>query len=370
MIPASASFPASSYHRMRLRWCAAALRELLRRWAVYIVAGLAMLGAFSAGAVDSVSAAAAWSVLPLFRAAAQPWWQGLATSLAHGLVGAGVAWALRPVLWPRSWREQEAALPIAARVRLASDLVVTALGLLPLWAVHAAGSAVWLARAPVWLDGKHALALAWVLASAALSLALGTAAVQALRRPDRIWRRMRTDAATRGSGLHTRKVFATLLWWPLLRGPAARAGRLMPAAALALMLLAAAPLQWGHGSWWLAGFGLAGLAATARLHALLRLDLAPLHAACVQLPIPPRRLSLGRRLLALLPAVAGLLALPWVWRLGAAPLRPGLAGFYLAAALAGHGWLVATDPERAEEQVGRWLFTLVLLTAIASEVYA
>jgi hypothetical protein len=349
---------------MRLRWCASALRDLLRRWAVYIVAGLAMLGAFSAGALSSMSAAAAWSVLPLFRAAAQPWWQGWVTGLAHGLIGAGVAWA------PRSWREQEAALPIAPRARLASDLAVTALGLLPLWAVYAAGSAVWLAHAPAWLDGRQAIAVAGVLGSMLVSLVLGTAAVQALRRPARAARRGPSSVGTGGSGLQHRAVFAATSWWPLWRGAAARAGRFIPAAALGLVLLAAAPLRWGHGSWWLAGFGLAGLAATVRLHALLRLDLAPLHAACVQLPIAPRRLSLGRRLLALLPALAGLLALPWVWRLDTAPLRPGLAGFYLAAALAGHGWLVAADPEGAQEQAGRWLFTLVLLTAIASEVYA
>ena len=51
-------------------------------------------------------------------------------------------------------------------------------------------------------------------------------------------RRLRAGPHPGGSGLHARGRFAVLLWWPLLRGPAARAGRFIPLAALGLVLLA------------------------------------------------------------------------------------------------------------------------------------
>jgi hypothetical protein len=48
--------PPLTYHRTRLQWCAAALWRLLRQWLVYLVIGLVLLGAFSAGATTSMAA--------------------------------------------------------------------------------------------------------------------------------------------------------------------------------------------------------------------------------------------------------------------------------------------------------------------------
>lgn len=61
---------------MRMRWCRAALRAFVRRWAVYlVVAAFVFVAGMPGGVGDAVTAvqgACAWLMLPLFHAVAEP----------------------------------------------------------------------------------------------------------------------------------------------------------------------------------------------------------------------------------------------------------------------------------------------------------
>ncbi len=136
---------------MRLAWCAQALLALLRRWGVYAVVVVALVGAGAAGAPDIVAGLAAWLVLPLFHAASVSLPRGAATTACYALLGAAPVWALRPLLLPRHWLEAERALPISRATTARSDVAVAALALLPLFALCMLGDAVLLGRNPPWL---------------------------------------------------------------------------------------------------------------------------------------------------------------------------------------------------------------------------
>lgn len=372
-----------SYHRMRLKWCGATLRALLRRWAVYVVLGLLIVGAGSVGATTAMAAIAAWSVLPLFKAASQSAPLGLLGAMLHALIGAGVVLALRPVLWPVQWAEAERALPVAARERLLSDIGVVLLALLPLNAVYAAGATSWLVPPPAWLHGAEWRAVLMLLLSMALSVLAGVQVLTALRRPPRSARLGRLSsvrAVYRTQG--AQPIWRVLLLWPLTRGPARRAGRWLVGLTFSLLAtdaaMAAVHGQWagaGGASWCLAAWGLVSLAGTSRLYALVQCELAPLHEACSHLPISARRLLGARRLLALSPLLTGLALMPLAWWCSGAIARPAVAAAYLLVSLGGHAWQLmgqrpqASEAEQAQRQVVRWLFTLVLLTALASEVF-
>lgn len=118
------------------------------------------------------------------------------------------------------------------------------------------------------------------------------------------------------------------------------------------------------------------MAGSSRLHALIERELAPLHAACAPLPLSPQRLQWTRRGLGLLPLVLGLCALPLAWWLSARPIHPTVALWYLLASLLGHAWQLsgstptASVTAQSQNQTVRWVLTLVVLLALASEVFS
>lgn len=379
------SFPPLSYHHIRLQWCGAALWRLLRQWLVVLMIGLVLLGAFSAGASTSMAAMVAWSVLGLFHAASQGLGPGLLAAVLHALVGAGVVLALRPVLWPVSWAQAEQALPLTQRERLGSDAIVVALALLPLLVIYVAGAATWLMPPPAWLQEAKGTALLMLALSMALSHAVGMGVLYHLRHP--VQRALRHPRALSASfAVNTLSLRQHPAWalvvWPLLRGPAQRSGRWLVGLSLALFGLAWAMAR-AH--WQLLGvegalcclflWSLLSMAGSSRLHALIGRELAPLHAACAPLPLSPQRLLWARRGLGLLPLGLGLCALPLAWWISARPIHPTVAGLYLLASLLGHAWQLSPPAEsitlqaQSQNQTVRWVLTLVVLLALASEVF-
>ena len=169
------------YHAMRMRWCRSALWAFVRRWGVYLVGGAALFAAGMPGgpgdALSAVRGLCAWLVLPLFQAAAEPVWLVPAIAL-QALVGAGLVWGMRPLLWPAQWAMAERALPVARCETLLSDCRVVPLGLLP-WALPCAlGAHALLARDPTWLHPIRGRALFALCVALAGSIAWGVGMLQ------------------------------------------------------------------------------------------------------------------------------------------------------------------------------------------------
>ena len=382
------------YAGLRLRWCGAALRAFIARWGLYGGVAAALIGAGSDSPVAIVAGVAAWTVLPLVRAASQPW--ALAGMvLLQSMLGGLLVWAMRPLLWNPRWRSVERSLPIPGRLLRRSDASVVALGLLPLLALYSIGAAAWWVQRPAWL-------LPWVLQAGAgwlLMLAgswlAGWAVMQAWRqagpRPVRPLRTFgpasvmlragappsaATPADWRGLGA-TRLVppRPPAWWWALAlwRGPARRTGVAALAGSLGLAAWVLAGAAWGPASglaawqgWWLAGFAALGLIVSSRVNQLSRAEYQPLITACAVLPLSLARLQRRRAAWALLPLglPLSLLAalLPWP------NLRLPVAVAYLAANLAASTWEVAVPSIDPAARASRWGVWLVLLLALASEV--
>jgi len=372
------------YGSMRLRWCALALRAFVARWAVLILVTAAVVGAGSNGPVQAVGAVAAWLVLPLCRAATHGAWLAPAW-LAQVLVGAGLVWGVRALLWPAQWREAELALPLPRGQTLRSDALVVALALLPLAVSYAAGLLSLLASGAPWLRGHRALAVAALATAVVASGALGVSLLQRQRRlrfapparpPSRAsmlltaWRGGGVHAPWAGTGAaHWSRA---LLWLPLWRGPARRSGQALVLFSLVLCAPAAG-LAWrpDWAPWWLSAWAVLSLLATTRVAALLRLEMADLHAACAPLPVPPTQLQRGRQLMPLAALMPGLLALgvAAAWAAACCGLQPRLPvlAAYVLVCIAGCSIESFSPSGDAASKASRWLLTLALCIALASE---
>ncbi|RQP24067.1 hypothetical protein [Piscinibacter terrae] len=370
----SALAPPRGYVQVRLQASLRALVELLKRWQVYIVVGLLVLGSAGNGALAAMSAMTAWSVFPLLQATQVSMASVLLTGLAHSMVGAVAIWGLRPVLWQRAWMESENALPIAPRERRRADLLVVVLGLAPLFAIYAAGVLVWLARSPAWMHHGWVEALAGLGLSMGLSVAWGVLILGAMRRvsPAR-------PAGTRRSRRGWRRAMTpltALAMLPLWRGPAQRTGRMMVLVLIALGVPCLAMVAWpGWASWWLAGFGAAAFMLTSRLSVLASQELAPLHLHAAALPVSPRRLLLARRLAVVVPQLMAQALCTAALMNQPRALRPGVLAAFMSVLLAGSAVqvLLTTQPSGHRptdpaHRVSQWLFTLVLILSLASEV--
>lgn len=377
-MPASSSVDSStlSYARIRLRWCARALVDLLRRWSVYLTVGVLVLGSSGNGAVAAMSGMTAWSVLPLFQAT-QSSPGGLAlVVLAHSLVGAVVTWGLRPLLWPRAWAEAEAALPIAPRQQLQSDFTVVAFALVPLFCTYTAGALVWAGRSPSWMHGEWHLAIPALLMSMSLSIGWGVLIVQGMRRSPTSTRTPSTSRTSRAASTRPLSPWLVLVAWPMRRGPAGRTGRMFAWALAVLLACTTAPWRWPQwASWWLAAFAALSLVFTTRLNALATDELAALHAHCAPLPLDARTLLRARRAVAMLPQCVAQLALVASLVLARLPVRPAVLSACMLAMVAGSAMQVVSTtsvegsrPADPAHRVSFWLFTLVLVVALATEV--
>ena len=387
--------PTLGYAGLRLRWCRAALRAFMARWGVYGAVAAALFGAGSDSPVASVAGAAAWALLPLLRAASQPW-ALIGMVLLQSALGGLLVWAMRPLLWNARWRSTECALPIGRWQLRRADAAVVALGLLPLAALYTLGAAVWWAQHPAWLQPwAWQAGAAWLLVLLGSWLA-GIAVLQGWRlssprplRPGGPWAAAAAaPAAGQGgaapanaAGQPGRPSAALVLrrpqawWWALAlwRGPARRTGVAALLGGLGLAGWVVAGAVWGPRSglaawqgWWLAGFGALGLIVTTRVNLLSRADFQALIDACAALPLSRPAWAARRAAWALLPLVLplALLAASMPWP----ELRAPVAGAYLAANVAASAWEVAWPGSDPAARASRWGVWLVLLLALASAV--
>jgi hypothetical protein len=404
-----------SYARMRMSWCAWALRAFVRRWLVYVVVAAAVFGAGAASFTTIVMGAAAWLVLPLFYAASKGPWLLPAWAL-QTLFGLGLIWGLRHLLWPLAWAEAERALPIEPTHSRRSDAVVVGVALLPLFVLYAAGAAALVGQDPAWLWPSRGLALVALVASGAASLGLGVWLLQRQRRATRARAlgtapprdqpalALVTGAAAQTTASATAAVTTSaiasaiagaiasaiaiasalavrwarlqqlwcLLCLPLWRGPATRSGQALGLGTLALAVPVLGLAASSAGAdWWLAAFALLALLVATRVNHLLREELTPLLQACAPLPLSSSRLQ---RLCASLGLWPLCLMLPFLWLVllglptGGQHLRPAVWASYVLACLGSAALEVFSAPAPAEAKAARWLFCLALCVALATEV--
>ncbi len=379
-----------SYAAMRAAWCRREMLAFLRRWAAYAAVIVMLIGAGAAGAPDVVMGVCALLVLPLAAAIENPAWL-VPAMLAHAAAGVMLLAGARTLLWPRGWRDAEAALPIVPAQRIGTDTIVCTAALLP-WALPCLIGAARIAadhRSPAAL-------LAAVLASSAGSVAIGAAMLAAMRgaQPGRRSRRVRSAAAATGNAhppalparLATAGWLRVLCVAPLVRGPARRSGRLALAATLALAAAGGSalagviePLQrldaanrFDLTGCTLAVYSAAALLVITRLNRLVRDETAPLLEACRPLPLTARTIETSLRLITLAPM---LLTLPAVLAAGllhtpSPLLRTGVAvawALACAAACTAEVWAGRKVPA---DKSARWLFSLIVLWALSFEVSA
>jgi hypothetical protein len=358
-----------SYGAMRLRWCRLALWAFVKRWAVYLVVAMAVLGAGAVGFVTIIMGAAAWTVLPLFYAATQGAWLLLAVGV-QALLGAAAVWGMRPLLWPLPWAEAERALPIAAADRWRSDARVVLIALSPLLLLYGAGAASLLGQNPEWLRPFRWRAVLALSVVAAASLLLGVGLLQRLRRPvvALAWPWQYATAAPLTPLARGWHWSLALLWWPLWRGPARRTGQAFLWGSCVLLVPGLAMvLTHRVTAWWLAALALGALLVATRINHLAREELGPLLQAGTMLPL---RLDVAQRLRAslgvwpvLLALVLTTLALTFevAW-------RPAVWAAFVVAVLGSVVVEVFSRPAAPEAKAPRWLFSLVLCVCLATEV--
>lgn len=362
------------YRAVRLRWCAAALRGLLRRWGVHVAVVLAVLGSGASAGVNGVAGLLGITVMPLIQTLDRPVGAALLLTVLHSLVGAVLVFATRPILWSKSWARAEAALPIDPRELRRSDWAVVAVTLLPLALVYAGGGVSWAGSLPARaLTGASARLLGCLALSLALSFAGGVAILGATRRL----------ADGRGAAYRPAKagrprhsgVVGSLLLLPMTRGPARRVLSLAAMGMVAQCAPAALLLTWpAAASWGLALHAVLGMVFSSRLSAVAEADLRPLHEACAPLPIAPARTTCLRRLVCHLPLAAGMVALGAALAWGQLPKA---VPWVLTAFLLGHLGLnslqlmLAADRARIRNATwgACWLFALVVLVALAFEAF-
>lgn len=346
---------------LRVRYSAAALWALARRWGAFIAVFAAVLGSYAGQAIG-------WPALPLFWAVSLPAWPGIALVIGHALIGTLLAWALREALLPQRWIEAERALPLPRGEAWAADAAVVALALTPLAGLHLASWISWRLHAPAWMHGLWLGSAMALLASLLLGGALGVLLLRWRRRP----RRGRGLLASEGSGTQRPHVWSALLLIPLWRGPARGLGLwLMGSAVVLLLCLQQAWQAPSQLRWWLAAYAFVALLAASRGLTLAERDLRGLADASLPLPLPPRAWHHARRLLALSPALLGWPMLAAMLLLGPWPLAP-LAGplFLMAAVLAPVLTLyLPAAPGRQGDEVraARWLLFLTVWIVLATE---
>ncbi len=383
---------ALGYTAMRAAWCRREIVALLRRWAAYAAVIVMLIGAGTVGAPDVVMGVCALPVLPLAAAIDSPAWLA-PMLLMHAAIGGMLLAGARTLLWPLAWREAEAALPIAAAIRIGSDAIVCIAALMPWWLPGLIGAV------RIAVDHRSPWAvIAAVLTSGVGSVAIGVGMLAAMRaaQPGARTKRGRSAAAADGSVYPISPLpaaarasagwFRMLCAAPLVRGPAQRSGRLALAGTL---LLAAAgtsalagaiePLQrmdtasrFDITGCMLAVYSAAALLVITRLNRLLRDEMAPLLDACRPLPVSSAAIEAALRAITLAPL---LLTLPMMLAAAllhtAAPLlRSGVAiawAMACGAACVAEVWADRKDPPNKS---ARWIFSLIVTGVLAFEVAA
>jgi hypothetical protein len=355
---------------MRLAWCRRALLDALRRWGIYVALGLAILSGGVAGGLEVAQALLAWVALPLNYAVSLGWPKAVLAVVVQGSLGAAIVWALLPLLLPQAWLQAERALPLTPAQLRRSDQRVVCWALLPLLALYALGNAALWAARPAWLLA-HPLASVWAwLAAVALSAFSGVVLLHTRRQHGTAPKPSQTLATKRSAAPRTTPWLMALVLLPLWRGPARRCGAALVFSTIALLLPVLALVLSQHAwpqskAWWLAAWaGLSWVLAT-RAGVLVREELVPLWQQTLALPLDMARIQAAGPVLVALPLLP---AAGWV-ALQAHGGRPGFLTALLITACAAAALQGSGQTLKPENRAATWLFTLVLLVVLASQVW-
>lgn len=364
------------YRKVRLSWCRARLLGFLRKWGVYIVTGIAVLGISGSAPLATMMGVMSISILPLVWALQQPAWICGPVVAGYGAFGAMLLLGMSPLLWSAAWRDIELSLPIPHAAKRRSDLSVISLALLPFYLLCSAGLLKWAATTHA-TPAALAFTFATLCVAFASSLAAGLVMIEVKRRPAEAkahaassHARVRAKNAYRNVG-----IVEAFFGIPLMRGPARRAMHLLQISPLLLLFPMLLFLRPALAAWWLGLFAPILQILTTRLMSVLQDDLAPLHEDCISLPVKRAQLRTGRRLLALAPSAISLASVAAALFAFVPQLRPPAAIAYVLAAFASN-MIEALLGSRARHarsiepstRISLWLVMVVLQIALASEI--
>ena len=317
----------------------------------------------------------AFIALPGFYAATLVWPGALGLVLLQALLSALPVWLLRKRVLPHDVLAWLRPLPVPARTELLANIAVAAMLTVPLALAYAVSIAVWLYQWPRWLRPVAgsgilltcvSLLLTWVCAVAVLAKRQQPATA---RPTDQ-----RTPVATvrpyqPGTG-HTRlRLWRQLFWLPFWR-----ADNVVGLQQSMLLLTAAAgAILW---LWPVFPDALAGAATSAALILLtdrgdkaIREQITVLRPAMAAWPVATRGLEWTARGLGLLPGWL-ILVLCAVLLAGNGVAHSHKAGaLYLAVAAAAQLALVGLPDGGARGRVGLVMISILVLTAIGSELW-
>ncbi len=349
------------YVAFRIRLTGHALRELaasLKSSAeiILLLAGPGLLGLLACIA------------LPPLYAATLAWPSALAWLLAHAVAMSLPAWLLRKRLLPLDVTRWLHALPIARAVQLKADAAVAAIVLAPLGGAYAISLTIWLVQSPPWLRALPgglatlaSLGISWLCVIAMLGW-------RARARMPRLRRPRPGPASYRVRSMRPRALlfWHRLFWLPFWRCDS-RVGwqqsvLLLPAAGSALAWMAPGTTlpRAALG----ACTSLMLIVLTERGDHAVREQIALLAPVMAGWPRSLRQLSWWARAFALLPALGVLILLGrhGHWQRGAGLL-------YLVLAALGALLLVGMPRYTARARVGCVILSIVILTAVGSEIW-
>jgi hypothetical protein len=314
--------------------------------------------------------------LPPMYAASLPLRQSLPLLVVHALAMTLPLWLLRKRVLPQDVVHWMHPLPVPRRTQLAADALVAAMLAGPLALSYAASSAIWLYQRPQWLQaGRGVLGvvfsflLTWSCSTALLTLRAR------MQLPDARWQRRLPTAPTQYA-VRTVRPRSLLLWHCLFWLPFWRADNVVGwQQALLLLGAGGSALAWMMAPPGVAR-GVLGLCASALLVLLtdrgdkaVREQIGLLRPVMAAWPVPARAVELRARAFSLVPALLVLAVLfgagsgQGVWSHTAGRL-------YLALACVAALLLVAIPSFSARGRVGLVVASIVLLTAVGSELWS
>ncbi|MES2758862.1 MAG: hypothetical protein V4693_15920 [Pseudomonadota bacterium] len=356
---------AHAYVTFRIRVARHALADFIASFKssgeiVVLVFGQVLIGLF------------ALIAMPPMAASALPFYQAIPLLLAHGVAMSAPLFLLRRRVLPQDVVHAMHPLPIPRSTALAADALVAAMLAGPLALAYAVSAAIWMFQGPEWLKAERALPA--TVFSFAVTCACSSAMLYLRARGPRPGPPMRRLKAPPALGEpwqpRTAYLWHRLFWLPFWRGDNVIGWQ----QSLLLLGALASALAWtmAPGGIVRALLDLATSAAVVLLadrgDKAVREQLGVLRPVMAAWPLQRRALELCARAFSLAPVA---LALALLFGAGSAVgLWDRTAGrVYLALAMLAPVLLVAIPRFNPRARVGLVVASIVILTAVGSEIW-
>ncbi|WP_426174487.1 hypothetical protein [Massilia sp. TWR1-2-2] len=352
---------AHAYVTFRIRLARHALADFIASFKssgeiVVLVFGQVLIGLF------------ALIAMPPMAASALPFYQSIPLLLAHGMAMSLPLFLLRRRVLPRDVVLAMHPLPIPPRIALAADALVAGILAGPLALAYIVSAAIWMSQGPEWLQADRALPA--TVFSFLVTCGCSSAILHLRARGPRPGPRLRR-LTTLALGEPWRGPRIAYLWHRLFWLPFWRGDNVIGHQQSALLLGAIASAV----AWTMAPAGIMGgvldLTASASLILLadrgdkaVREQLGVLRPIMAAWPLQRRALEMCARAFSLAP-VALLLALLF----GAGLWQHTAGHVYLTLAMLAPVLLVAIPRFNPRARVGLVVASIVILTAVGSEIW-